>query len=234
MRLLFSLFLIGLIFSPSAAFSAEKVNYWLIDVPVIGGVENIKREREDEYFFSSLTYKLTFSDVDSVYVFYDSFFKDNGWQDYMPDHPNSGKGWSSYGSSILENGAAVATYANLWNSPNKAFSAKLQLTLNEYDGSNFTGELVIELSPEMQTLGLFVEVLMSRSELFSEPRDIFIFSRAFPGKFNDISKLDFEKVPEEYKNEKVVLGHKKIADAIRASFKKFGDQYVDYHKIPKP
>lgn len=233
MRLLFSLFLIGLVFSPSAAFSAEKVNYWLIDVPVIGGAENIKREREDEYFFSSLTYKLTFRDVDSAYVFYDSFFKDNGWKNFMEDHPDSGKSWNSHSFNVLQDGTAIAAYSDMWNSPNKAFSARVQLTLTKYNGEDFFGEIVVQITPEMQALGMH-EHIMPRMELFFEPRDIFIFARAFPGSFQDLSKLDYENVPEEYKNEKVVVGHRKITNGIRASFKKFGAQYVDYEKIPKP
>lgn len=233
MRLLFSLFFIGLIFSPSAAFGADKVNYWLMDVPVMKGAQNVQREREDHSFSSSLVYELTLSDPRQVYDFYNSYFIKLGWRDFMEDHPDSAKSWNGYSFNVLQDGTAIAGYSDMWNSPNKAFSAGIQLTLTEYDGKDFSGEIVVQITPEMQALGMY-EHITPRMELFSEPRDIFIFAKAFSGEFRDISRLDFEKVPEEYKNEKVVLGHKKIVDAIKANFKKFGDQYVDYNKIPKP
>ncbi len=233
MRLLFSLFLIGLVFSPSAAFSAEKVNYWLIDVPVMKGAQNVKREREHEYFMSGIRYELSVKDHKSVFEFYRKIFKSKGWKDFLEGHPSSGKDWQGYSHRVLGEGKAVASYVASWVSPNEAFSAKVSLKFTDYVGGIFKSEIAISITPNRTALSMDGAEILHR-DLFQDPRDIFIFAKAFKVDLSDITKLDFSTVPAEYKNEKVVLSYQKIQEQVLSGYKKFGAQYVDYDKIPKP
>lgn len=66
----------------------------------------------------------------------------------------------------------------------------------------------------------------------SEPRDFFILVGVFGKDIQDLPKLDFTKVPEKYKNEKVILAYKKMAEDIKQKYKEFGQKYVDFEKIP--
>lgn len=230
MRLLFNLFFIGLFFSPSAAFGADKVNYWLMDVPVMKGAQNVKREREDEYFSSSTSYELTVKDHRSVYEFYRKFFKTQGWKDFLEGHPSD---WLGYSHRVIGEGKAVASYWASWVSPNGAFSVNIELALTDYDVGIFKSKITVAISPSQQALGSD-EIVDLSAGMFQDPRDIFIFAKAFKVGVSDISKLDLDNIPIEYQNEKVVLAYRKMKESFLIAFKTFGAQYVDYDKIPKP
>lgn len=231
--------------APAAAQDDEKVNYWLMDVPVMDGATNIKRERQDTYFSSSLTYEIKLGEIKSIHDFYMNYFKGQGWKRFFDDSSVAEDdfnglmghifrvegGWFSFGPTVSQNGSPVVFYSDAWFSPNKVFWAQVKLTLNAYDGQDFAGEMHVQITPEPQTLGVLWDTLTA-IEIFREPRNFFIFIRAFPGKFEDLTWLDFEKVPEEYRKEKVVVELKKKVEEAKAKYKEFGDRYVDRSKIP--
>ncbi|MCB1681426.1 MAG: hypothetical protein KDI61_04835 [Alphaproteobacteria bacterium] len=231
MRYALALALCLLMMPLAPAWAQEKVNYWLMEVPVIEGGANIEQERDDAQFMSHLTYEISIKNPDTIYKTYNKFYKDKSWDKRLENNPSNGKAWEGHTFNITPEGTPVATYGGFWLSPNKAFMAKLTLTLTEYDNTVFKGKVEILTTPNYEMI-LTGDVIMSTLQITSEPRDIFIAAQVFGKDINDMTKFDFTKVPEEYKNEKVVIAYKKMSDKIKQKYKEFGDKYVDREKIP--
>ena len=230
MRYILSLFLIVLFLSTTAQ-AQEKVNYWLMKVPPIKGATSLQREHDDESFTSTLSYDLSVKDHKTVYTTYRNFFKGKKWRDFLEEHPMTDKDWGGYHARILPDGTAEAGYGASWISPNKAFSVIVSLTLVDYDENIFKGKVKVQILPNSE-LFMSEESYQNEQELFSDPRDIFIAAKVFGKDIEDLYKFDFTKVPEKYKNEKVIIGYKKLVDSAKQKHKEFGDKYVDRAAIP--
>ncbi len=209
----------------------EKVNYWLIEAPVAEGATNIERKRDDEQFWSRLTYEISVKNPDTIYETYKKFYEDKGWANTHPNNFGKDKSWDGPILNVFADGTPAATYRKNWSSPNKAFSANVVLNLTDYDDTVFKGKLEIIIGPNPPVI-FSHNFMMSQLNMYSELRDIFITSRVFGKDINDLSKFDFNKVPEKYKNEKVVVAIKKRTDSAKQQYKEFGDKYVDRTAIP--
>ncbi len=209
----------------------EKVNYWLTEAPVAEGGTNIERKRDDETFMSHLIYEISLKNPDTIYETYKKFYEDKGWTSPFENNPEKDENWDGHTFNILPDGSPAAIYGTTWDSPNKGFKVRVTLTLNGYDDVIFNGKVEIITAPNPQMI-LSYEFITSQVQMFSEPRDIFIISRIFGKDIQDLSKINFTKVPEKYKNEKIILSYKKLADSYRQKYKEFGDKYVDRAAIP--
>ncbi len=217
----------------------EKANYWLVEAPVAEGATNIERKRDDQLFMSHLTYEISIKNPDTLYGTYKKFYEDKGWKSFkekfnegfIGESPLTDKVWDGYNFNTRPDGTAEANFAASWTSPGNTFSLAVNLVLTDYDDTVFKGKVTVVTSPNPMMLSLET-ILMAHMHAISEPRDFFILVGVFGKDIQDLPKLDFTKVPEKYKNEKVILAYKKMAEDIKQKYKEFGQKYVDFEKIP--
>ena len=95
---------------------AEDANYLELKIPVMEGAKDISVEKNDQYFSKTLTYKLVLKDIRSVFTFYDNFFRDQGWKNFMEEHPGAKNTWSSRSSGIALDGNPYFAVSAMWQS----------------------------------------------------------------------------------------------------------------------
>ena len=83
----------------------------------------------------------------------------------------------------------------------------------------------MSLSPDMTYVSMDSH-MSGLSDILNDPKSIFIVHRAFGGNASQIEKVDFSKIPEELKNEPVIVEYKKQRDRSLELYKEFGAQYI--------
>ena len=120
---------------------AEETSYFDMQIPVMEGAENIKRERNETFFTNSVEYDLKVKDIDEVYDFYDAFFKEQGWKPAWQGHPLK-KNWSGYRSYFsIDKEPKYSTTATFFKE-NLPVNGGLNVTLTDFDSNNELFEAV--------------------------------------------------------------------------------------------
>ncbi len=214
--------LVAIFFVPMKA-SAE--SYLDMKVPVMEGAKNISEETQDQFYMKTISYELIFEDTHSIFHFYDRFFRDQGWKNFMEGHPQVEHTWSSRASSFNLDGKPIFAVSTMWQLDGTPVNGSVNVTVKEYNEPNFLGEIQVSLSPDMSNAMMSNDSL-NLSGFLDKPKDIFIMHRAFGDNPMQLENVDFSKVPEDLKNDPVIVEYKKHIDAWHALYEEYGAQYI--------
>lgn len=205
--------------------SAKAESYLDMKIPVMDGAKNVSEERNDEFYMKTISYDLTFEDTQSIFHFYDHFFREQGWKNFMEGHPQVKHTWSSRASRFDLDGKPIFAVSTMWQLDGTPVNGSVNVTVKEYNEPNFLGEIQLSVSPDM-TNAMMSNDSLNLSGLLDKPKDIFIMHRAFGDNPMQLENVDFSKVPEELKNDPVIVEYKKHIDAWHDLYEDYGAQYI--------
>ena len=204
---------------------ANAGNYWDIDIPILPGAKNIKKEKDARFFQISVEYEIEVKDSSEIYAFYNTFFEKMGWENPMKKyrgHSGEFKGnWSSHQMAFTSEGSPFAAYAGMWKANDIPALGSVNLTMDEYNGDVFGAKLRIVLTPEVDRSPLMkIQQLMT-----GNPKNIFKLHEAIGGNPFELDKINLSMNPG-FKNEKVVVDFYKSVDEVMNNYADFGKKYV--------
>ncbi len=213
------------------AYAENIKRYWNIEIPVMKGATNISEEKNPRFSRINKTYDLILTDPIEVSQFYDKFFESNGWVNWakgVSEVLNAGndsnlfiRGWSSYYFNVNSDGTPEAIFQLMWNSKKVPEFANLRLELNDYSKGKFRAKIKISIVPKIN----FEDYTCKIKELFNEPQNFFILSRAVKGDPTKFENIDLEHLNKIKNTDPLIEKYCNIVTDIMKEYKQFYDNY---------
>ncbi len=190
---------------------AEETSYFDMQIPVMEGAENIKRERNETFFTNSVEYDLKVKDIDEVYDFYDAFFKEQGWKPAWQGHPLK-KNWSGYRSYFsIDKEPKYSTTATFFKE-NLPVNGGLNVTLTDFDSNNelFEAEIEILLFPNIE----FKDHFQFAQNFSDDVKNWFVIGKILGPNPIDLRNTEQPSIPEEYSDHPLILEYKIVKEKL--------------------
>lgn len=220
MRLILLILIAIAIFSQTTTATAKEISYFDMELPVMTGVKNISRNKNDQNYTVSLSYEIVIQRTETVYNFYNEFFKKQGWENFIEGYAISGK-WSGYSATINPEGRAEFNYYSMWQPKDDPVFGSLNLNLYDYKNGLFYAKVQVILSPELND-----DSYIEFSKLLEEPKNIFILQKAIGRDPFQLKGMMPDIISKEYDDELIIKEYRKLINSRNQQYKDFGEQYV--------
>ena len=166
-----------------------------------------------------------------VSQFYDNFFESVGWINWSkPINEILNKksksssilyGWSSYHFNVNSNGEPEAVFQLMWNAKKIPAFAILRIELNDFTDGQYRSKVKINIVPKID----FEAHSSKMMELFKDPKNFFILSRAVKGDPTKVENVDLEHLRDIKDTDPVIEKYYNIVTDIVKEYKGFYDKY---------
>lgn len=222
-RATFSSLLLGICLTLTA--HAEDSGYWSIELPVPESATNTVAKVDRQFLIKSVSFDWEGEDTDDLREFYGKYFDSIGWEDPMANSPSfsefKGSGWSSYAMNFDAQNRPVAKYATMWKAKHYPALGAVNLQLNEFENGKFSGSVVVQVGPEVNTQAMF----RLSGLVGNDPKNLFKLHAAVNGNPFELHTI---ALPANYQEESdpVLAEYYQIVDEIILEYRNWERDYV--------
>ena len=213
------------------SYAEDLKGYWDVDIPVMKGAINLSEEKDMRFSSIEKSYYLSLTDPVEVRQFYDNFFESIGWINWLKpineiiNNQNDSSsilcGWSSYHFNVNSNGAPEAVFQLMWNAEKIPAFAILRIELNDFANGKYSSKVKISIVPKID----FEAHSSKMMELFKDPKNFFILSRAVKGNPTKVENVDLEYICDIKNTDPIIEKYYNIVTDIIKEYKAFHDKY---------
>ena len=192
------------------------------EIPIMERGKNVRIEKSERFSTVTVSYDICVVSIANVAAFYNDFFLSLGWNDPLNEQKTIIQfRWAARRMTFSNDDKPEAIYANTWKANEIPAKGTLQLSLTDYNGQCFEGNVKVVLSPDID-----ISPLMEINRLIGDnPKFFFELSKAVKG---NPFKIDTIEIPHSFQglNDQMFREYYKLAKQIIDRYSDFRKKYI--------